>query len=159
VDWFLDGRSGGKNFKTWAGQQSIIDIATDLRSLVPEPGGSYWFRSAPPSDFVPLNFDSNLGATGADVDIGFSFDPLKAAGLRIGMRTAVELLALVGLQRFRPAELDGAWEYGVWQMPAHVELATLACCGAVRRMAGRRFQFRLLYRTKYLKSFLPGRPV
>ncbi len=60
VDWFLDDRSGGKRFKTWAGQQSIIDIVTDLRSLVPEPTGTDWFRPGAPSDSVALNFDSNL---------------------------------------------------------------------------------------------------
>lgn len=162
VDWFLDDRSGGKRFKTWAGQQSIIDIVEDLvknlRALTQEPTETDWFRLAPPCDSVPLNFDSNLGGAGADVDIGFSFDPLKATGLRVGMRPAIELLTFVGLQRFRPAELKDAWQYGVWDAPASVELGALACCDGVPRLARRTFRFQLLYRTKYLKSFLPGRP-
>jgi CRISPR-associated protein Csb3 len=156
VDWFLDDRSGGKRFKTWAGQQSIIDIVTDLQDLVPEPDGSEWFRPGAASDSMPLNFDSNLGGAGADVDVGFSFDPL---GLRVGMRPTIELLAFVGLQRFRPAVIDAAYEYGVWEAPMCAELCALASCGAVRRLARRRYRFELLYRTKYLKSFLPGRPV
>jgi CRISPR-associated protein Csb3 len=159
VDWYLDDRSGGKRFKTWAGQQSIIDIVTDLTKLVPEPEGTDWFRAGAQSDSVPLNFDSNLGGAGADVDVGFSFDPLKPLGFRVGMRPTIELLAFVGLQRFRPAVAGMAYEYGIAEAPACVELCALASCGAVPRLAVRRYRFELLYRTKYLKSFLPGRPV
>lgn len=159
VDWFLDDRSGGKRFKTWAGQQSIIDIVAELRSLVPEPIKTDWFLPGAPSDSVALNFDSNLGGAGADVDVGFSFDPLKPLGLRVGMRPTIELLAFVGLQRFRPAMFDTVYEYGTWEAPACAELCALASCGAVQRLAAGRFRFELLYRTKYLKSFLPGRPV
>lgn len=161
VDWFLDTRSGGKSFKTWAGQQSIVDIVTDLRPLMPQAGDAPegWLHSSSVSDCVPLHFDSNLGGAGADVDVGFSFDPLKSAGLRVGMRPAIELLAFAGLQRFRPEQTSEAWEYGVWTRPSGVELSALACCGVVPQLAERQFQFRLLYRTKYLKSFLPGRPV
>jgi CRISPR-associated protein Csb3 len=161
VDWFLDERSGGKRFKTWAGQQSIIDIVSELRRLIvqAEADSEGWLATASASNCVPLNFDSNLGAAGADIDIGFSFDPLKAMGLRVAMRPAIEFLAFAGLQRFRPAESDGAWEYGVWARPSNVELSALACCGAVRQLAQMRFRFQLLYRTKYLKSFLPARPV
>jgi len=93
------------------------------------------------------------------VDVGFSLDPLKPLGLRVGMRPTIELLAFVGLQRFRPAVFDVVYEYGIWEAPACAELCALASCGAVQRMAGRRYRFELLYRTKYLKSFLPGRPV
>ena len=159
VDWFLDDRSGGKSFKTWAGQQSIIDIVTDLQRMMPleDSDAEGWLNEVSSSDCVPLNFDSDLGGAGADVDIGFSFDPLKSSGLRVGMRPSLELLAFLGLQRFRPADLDGLWEYGVWDRPASVELAALASCGAVRRLTCKRYRFQLLYRTKYLKSFLPGR--
>lgn len=158
VDWFRDDRSGGKRFKTWAGQQSIVDIVTDLRSFLPEPTGTDWFCPGEPSDSVPLNFDSNLGGAGADVDVGFSFDPLKPLGLRVGMRPTIELLAFIGLQRFRPAVVHDVYEYGIWEAPAWAELCALASCGAVR-LSARRYRFELLYRTKYLKSFLPARPV
>lgn len=162
VDWFLDTRGGGKSFKTWAGQQSIIDIVTDLRPLMPqaEPTSKRWLTSAVSNGCVPLNFDSNLGGAGADLDIGFSFDPLKKLGLRIGMRPVIEFLAFVGLQRFRPARLEDTWEYGVWARPMGAELAALACCGVERRLILRRFRFRLVARTRHgLKGFLAGRPV
>jgi len=160
IDWFLDERSGGNSFKTWAGQQSIVDIVSDLRQLMPPSNSdsATWLETTS-SACVPLNFDSNLGGAGADVDIGFSFDPLKISGFRIAMRPAIELLAFVGLQRFRPAEFSRTWEYGIWNRPAGVELGALTACGGVSRLASKRYRFQLLYRTKYLKSFLPGRPV
>ncbi len=159
TDWFLDEWSGGKRLKTWAGQQAIVDIVRDLRDLMPPPDSQpeTWLQAASTAECTPLNFDSNLGGAGADVDVGFSFDPLKSSGLRVAMRPAVELLAFVGLQRFRPAPTPDAWEYGLWAEPYGRELAALVSCCAVPPLGSQRVRFQLLYRTDYLKSFLPGR--
>src|SRR5689334_786671 len=66
VDWFTDERAGGDRYKTWAGQQSVIEIARAMKRPI-EDGG--WAGTAP-ADWltrpggagVPFNFDSNLGA-------------------------------------------------------------------------------------------------
>lgn len=158
VDWFQDGRSGGQSLKTWAGKQSTIDTVRQLRALIPEPSGADWFRPIQPSKSVPLYFDSDLGGASRDLDVGFSFDPLKAIGMRVAMRPTIELLAFVGLQRFRPKEVKGEFEYGSWEAPARPELGALACC-RTGRLAARVFRFRTLRRYEYYKSFLPGRPV
>jgi CRISPR-associated protein Csb3 len=39
------------------------------------------------------------------------------------------------------------------------ELAAAACCGLLPSESSRTLEFRLLYRTKYLKSFLPARHI
>jgi len=157
VDWFLDDRSGGAALKTWAGKQAAVDTVETLRALLPEAAT----LDAPAlTDRVPFYFDSNVGGVGDDIDVGFSFDPLKdSAGLRVAMQPAIELLAFVGLQRFRPVRMDKVWEYSVWQAASSAELAALICCGVVQRRAERRFRFGLVARTDYTKSFLPGRPV
>ncbi|HTQ40311.1 MAG TPA: type I-U CRISPR-associated protein Cas8c [Pirellulales bacterium] len=163
LDWFTDGYAGGSRFKTWAGRQSVLDIATSMKQALE---AAEW-RTEKCLTFLakecglPFNFDSDLGGQGDAVDVGFSFDPLAASALtRIGTsaRPALELLAFVGLQRFRPAEIKGEnrFLYTTWNQPLPIQVAMPAACGVLPLSGAKRFEFRLLYRTKYLKSFLPA---
>ena len=165
LDWFSDSRAGGSRFKTWAGRQSVIDIATAMKDAL---AAAEW-RNERCLTFsvtgcgLPFNFDSDLGGQGGAIDIGFSFDPLAGSALtRIepSARPALELLAFVGLQRFRPEEVKGEnrFLYAAWDRPLPVQAAMPSACGALPLAGATRYEFRLLYRTKYLKSFLPAVP-
>jgi CRISPR-associated protein Csb3 len=168
IDWFLDDRAGGDRFKTWAGQQSVLQIATAMKEAT-----EVLFRQTLPSEQwlaqtrsgcgLPFNFDSDLGGQGAALDIGFSFDPLSASAttrIEPTVRPCLELFAFVGLQRFRPRQIpqDNRFLYHLWQQPLPPEIAFPAACGLLPSRENRSFEFRLLYRTKYLKSFLPAIP-
>jgi CRISPR-associated protein Csb3 len=163
ADWFLDDRSGGNAFKTWAGQQSVLDIASNMKRLVQECDFSrisyedllFWTKN---SDSVPFNFDSDLGGVGSDLDVGFSFDPLK---IHVQIRPIIEILAFIGLQRFRPVfdEAKNCYRYSIWFSPLIPEIASVAACGLLGLKNSKILEFRLLYRTKYLKSFLPAKQV
>jgi len=163
IDWFLDERSGGNAFKTWAGQQSVLDIASNMKRLVtefdlneiPHEELLFWTKS---SDEVPFNFDSDLGGVGSDLDVGFSFDPL---GIHVQIRPFIEFLAFIGLQRFRPSfdEARNCYKYSLWFTPLIPEVASVAACGLLGMRDFRSIEFQLLYRTKYLKSFFPARQV
>ena len=112
---------------------------------------------------LPFNFDSDLGGQGGALDLGFSFDPLADSSLtRIETmaRPALELLAFIGLQRFRPSQINGVnqFRYTAWNRPLPIQVAVPAACGVLPIAFASRFEFRLLYRTKYLKSFLPAVP-
>ena len=162
LDWFIDERSGGAVFKTWAGQQSVIDIARDLKEGVSradwkEPHHDWLFERTD-CDGLPFNFDAEQGAMGSDRDVGFSFDPLKS--IRVRIRPLVEFLALVGLQRFRPLRRrnENRYMYSIWFHPLPPSIACTAACGLLGPHIARTFELRLLYRTKYLKSFLPAIP-
>ncbi len=160
LDWFLDERAGGKTFKSWAGQQSVVDIAGGIKALIevdpasPEKCLSQLGRS----DCVPFYFDSDLGGAGSDLDVGFSFDPLKSIGLRVTVRPLLEFAAFVGLQRFRPGTVGtkNEYEFSAWSEPLLPEAAAPVVCGHVESLKSGTFSFGLLYRTKYLKSFLPA---
>ena len=163
--WFSDDYAGGSRFKTWAGRQSILDISKSMKEALK---GTAW-RNEDCLTFsvsgcgLPFNFDSDLGGQGGAIDVGFSFDPLAGSALtRIesSARPALELLAFVGLQRFRPSEIKGEnrFLYTAWNQPLPVQVAMPAVCGAVPVAGSNRYEFRLLYRTKYLKSFLPAIP-
>ena len=165
ISWFSDNYAGGSRFKTWAGRQSVLDIATSMKDALKE---SVW-RNERCLEYsvtecgLPFNFDSDLGGQGGAIDIGFSFDQLAGNALtRIESRArpALELLSFIGLQRFRPQEVQGEnrFLYTAWNQPLPISVAMPATCGVLPIAGVSRFEFRLLYRTKYLKSFLPAIP-
>lgn len=165
VDWFADEFAGGSRFKTWAGQQSVLDIARAMHRGLGEAGvhdeATLWNSTRRVG--LPFFFDSDLGGQGSALDIGFSFDPLaESDATRItGMsRPALELLAFIGLQRFRPNEITrNRFTYVAWPCPIPVSVAAGAACRAFLLGDAPVYEFRLLYRTKYLKSFLPAIPL
>jgi CRISPR-associated protein Csb3 len=160
VDWFNDDLAGGKRFKTWAGQQSVLDIA---RAMHDGCGKTQGIWDDVRRTGLPFNFDSDLGAQGSALDIGFSFDPLAgsdATRIEGTCKPALELLAFIGLQRFRPCELprQGRFVFTAWRPPLPPSAASTVASGAVTLVGDPQFEFKLLYRTKYLKSFLPAIP-
>src|SRR5690606_14554098 len=77
VDWFTDAYAGGARFKTWAGQQSVLDIAQAMHlgvSKVAVDESTIW--SSARHIGLPFFFDADLGGQGSALDVGFSFDPL-----------------------------------------------------------------------------------
>ena len=162
IDWFLDERAGGSRFKTWAGQQSVIDIAQGMHGPLLKAKWSdippaEWLSRSGPVDALPFYFDSGLSGQGSALDAGFSFDPL---GFKMPSRPLLELAAFIGLQRFRPLQVPGEnlYRFDLWPTPLLPSVAAAAACGAAAVAGARRYEFRLLYRTKYLKSFLPAQP-
>lgn len=160
VDWFTDDFSGGSRFKTWAGQQSVLDIARAMHGAL-DTKNDIW--SSHRKIGLPFNFDSDLGGQGSALDIGFSFDPLagsEATRIEGACKPALEFLCFIGLQRFRPREIsrENRFVYTAWNTPLLPSVASAVTCGAVNIGHESMYEFKLLYRTKYLKSFLPSIP-
>lgn len=166
IDWFRDEHSGGSRFKTWAGQQSVLDITTAMHSglaSIPDLSESTLWNSMRGGG-LPFYFDSELGGQGSGLDIGFVFDALAGSDttrIEVSCKPALELLSFVGLQRFRPREVKGEnrFIYTAWNQPLPPVVAAAVACRAIRLSAAPSYEFRLLYRTKYLKSFLPAQPL
>jgi CRISPR-associated protein Csb3 len=162
IDWFLDELAGGSRFKTWAGQQSVLDIATAMHQGLGTISELAVWDSARGIG-LPFNFDSDLGGQGSALDIGFSFDPLAgSAATRIEgtCKPALEFLCFIGLQRFRPREIPrkNRFVFSAWSAPLAPSVASAVACGCLTPAEAPRYEFKLLYRTKYLKSFLPSIP-
>lgn len=165
VDWFCDESAGGSRFKTWAGQQSVLEIARAMHGgmvgAIEESDPSLW--SSARGIGLPFNFDSDLGGQGSALDIGFSFDPLagsEATRIEGRCKPGLEFLCFIGLQRFRPREIlrENRFIYNAWLSPLPPSIASAVACGAVNVCDESLYEFKLLYRTKYLKSFLPAIP-
>jgi len=163
IDWFLDDRAGGNRFKTWAGQQGVLDIASAMkRAIQPTPGkvnpAEACLRASVLGGGLPFYFDSDIGAQVTAIDVGFSADPLKISS---AVRPYIELLAFVGLQRFRPckSETENRYSYAIWGEPLSPILAAAVCGCAVEVFATAQYEFSTQFRNDYYKSFLPSQPV
>ncbi len=173
LDWWKDEAAGGSELKTWAGRQQVVTIARAMRQafaralqwasesgrelerdllqyseVIPDP-------TDPKRSVAPFYFDARRAAGASNIDIGFSPDVQQIDATSF---PAVEFLCLVGLQRFRPARDPKARKYlfNAWSWPLLPAAACAAVAGVPADYAGRRYEFRLLFRTKYLKGFLPA---
>ena len=138
----------------------MVDIAHAMREGIVQSCWSdiepdKWLSQPTDNKGVPFNFDSNMGPQASSVDVGYSLD-----ALRVSMRTRplIELGAFIGLQRFRPFPVNGTnlYRYRTWHVPLALQVAATTACTILPLPRSHDFAFRLLYRTKYLKSFLPA---
>jgi hypothetical protein len=162
LDWWLDSRAGGSIFKTWAGQQKVVSIASAMQAVINSEAldeHSLLNTSAVLYDgdggkVEPFYLDARRASQSHSLDVGFSPDAQK---LLMPVFSAVEFLCLIGLQRFRPlcVREEDHFEYCAWIVPLSISIASAAAAG-LTACPGSRFKFQLLYRTKYLKGFLPA---
>jgi CRISPR-associated protein Csx14 len=159
IDWWRDEtRPPGKGsaetcargeFKTWAGNQSPQQIIYDqllpaMRRIV-ESSTPNWF-----SVRVPLSGRFGFDHTAAveAIDAGWSPDKLE---LPVATSPAVELLAMIGLQRFRPATCKSRFQfaYSTWRDPATALIAALKASCALSDTLAQRFTFGIGTRGDY----------
>ncbi|QYU66332.1 hypothetical protein J4558_15200 [Leptolyngbya sp. 15MV] len=161
LDWWRDeSRSPHKEsvnetcapsaFKTWTANQSPQQILYDrllpaLRRFIKDEVQSLlWER-------VQLTGRFGLEPTAASValDVGWSPDSLEVP---VASSPAIELLAAIGLQRFRP-ELDSqnrrVCRYRAWTIPLPLSVAPAACVGALVGVPARTYRFRIAERGDY----------
>lgn len=159
LDWWRDDRGERTELKTWAAKQMVAKMAEEMLAVIKSAG---WSQAPNPNelfqwvrcDSLPFNFDSDLSGAGSARDAGFSADTL---GLKASFRPLLELLAFIGIQRFRPASADGdRIEYCLWSVPLAPPVAFAAAIGALDSVSGPRYEFDLFNRTKYMKVFLPA---
>lgn len=158
IDWWNDEITGGSRFKTWAGKQLVWEILDALqRSLRTREWNAKTSADCLFERFsdgnLPLYFDADIGAHSSSIDVGFSLDALS---IRSSVRAVIELAALVGLQRFRPRYSRDAVTYTVWRTPLSPLLASVAAAGVFTEQSSETNEFGILFRSKYLKSFLPA---
>lgn len=124
----------------------------------------------------PFYFDSTRGTNASPIDQGFSANKLsvwrdglpsksgKIKRKQVKMEStafpAVELLALIGLERFRPmpTELPRVFVYRAWAVPLPPSAAAAAACGLLPGVGGHLYRFENAFRTDQRKhrGFLPA---
>jgi CRISPR-associated protein Csb3 len=164
LDWWRTADDDATSPKTWAGSQEIHKIARaaqdaligirDQKDLmnhgcVMRTPEEYQECEMDQRKVEPFYFDARRFAH--SLDVGFSLDKQLIETITY---PAVELLSLIGLQRFRPVPSSnkGAFEYLVWSRPLSPTVASVGCYCAV--LPGHRYSFQLRPRAeKYYKAF------
>lgn len=154
--------------KTWAGRQEIHKVARSAQDALPtiDDGTAlfdhgcvlrvpeeYWKQSSDGQKSVePFYFDARRFAH--SLDVGFSLDVIEAETIA---HPAIELLSLVGLQRFRPgpAPIKWSFDYWTWPRPLSAPVAAGVAGGAVpmHGRVGYRFSLRFRDDQKRYKAF------
>ncbi len=99
-----------------------------------------------------FGFDSTAAWNAQDV--GFSPND---QGMAVESSPATELLAAVGLQRFRPVIDNGVVQYQLWNNPASPAIAAAFTCGGIQH-SGTRYRFEIVNRGQY-SAFGKARPM
>jgi CRISPR-associated protein Csx14 len=97
---------------------------------------------------LPGRFGFDPGAAWNALDVGFS---PNEQGIDVASSAAVELLAAVGIQRFRPALAEDrqSFDYATWGAPLPPQVAAAASAGAVWVKPARRYRGRVVSRGSY----------
>jgi len=150
----------------WSGNQKSLPIwlqlREELRILI---AGDEPTKTLPRTDTQLLNlfrltrpltgrfgFDSTAAWNAQDV--GFSPND---QGLAVESSPAIELLAAVGLQRFKPVIDDGMIQYHIWNTAASPAIAAAMACGGIQHL-GTRYNFEIVNRGQY-SAFGKARPM
>jgi CRISPR-associated protein Csb3 len=160
LDWW---QAGDENddlpiVKTWAGRQEIHKVARstqDALRLVTHFPSLFAYncilqmpveyskdQGAKSKGIAPFCFDARKFAH--TLDVGFSLDVQQ---IKSQTYPAVELLALIGLQRFHPPSLK-KWHfrYTTWLHPLPTPVAVANACGMASSPKSCEHEFRLLFR-------------
>lgn len=120
--------------KTWAGRQEIQKVARAAQIALPDIDDKtalFDHRCVLQLDtkkVEPFYFDARRFSH--SLDVGFSLDMLGAETIA---HPAVELLSLIGLQRFRPspAPIRRSFDYWTWSIPLRAPVAAGVAGGSV----------------------------
>ena len=162
--------------KTWAGRQEIEKMAVALQNALSGIQDKdlqmmldyNCIIRKPKEDGMKARSEGKVEAFYFDdrrfahrLDAGFSLDALKLESVSY---PAVELLCLIGLQRFRPSPTTGqtrSFDYWVWTRPLGVTVGRAAACGAIQAAGSSHYRFSLRSRDdqKRYKAFSKAIPV
>jgi len=172
LNWWQIGDEDTAAPKTWAGNQEIHKVfrsAQDALGNISNVTNLFYHHDVMrmPKEYQkskgdqkktiePFYFDARRFAHA--LDTGFSLDVQSA---ETQAYPAVEMLSLIGLQRFRPTPMSNKWafEYMIWKIPLSVAVASVV--NYCTFLFGDRYCFKLLFRDdqKRYKAFAFSNPI
>jgi CRISPR-associated protein Csx14 len=157
LNWWLDpfGQSA-EPLKCWAGQQTSLSVALGLLQKLPENADCNLLKFAA---MTSTRFGVDPRSAWNAADVGYSPNEHQQESSTF---PAVELLAAIGLQGFRPLEIRNSerkreYRYALWHDPLPRAVAALACCEPWEGLRAHRYRFELGKRGNY-KVFRYSQP-
>ena len=142
--------SADSAWKFWSGNQGVLKIWNNLRGQLSQQVADGAFDKSEalfPRVFMSGRFGFDAQAAWNALDAGYSPNDQNQP---VATRPALELLALIGLQRFKPAVLkDFQFEYCTWGKPLESASAQVAACGLLAVPPSSRFRTKVVRRGKY----------
>jgi CRISPR-associated protein Csx14 len=139
-------------WKLWAGQQSSLSIwktlSSALRGSLTKFVSRHGREILRSHEFLSGRFGFDPGAAWNALDIGFS---PNEQGMKVATSPFTELLAAIGLQRFRPSpgRTRAEFVYATWALHLSPGVAKAAASCHFPWAGGRRFRGRLSHRGSY----------
>lgn len=136
----------------WSGQQTSFRIWRDLRIALEKQLIGIRLEQLENlfAQRVLLSgrFGFDPGAAWNSIDVGFS---PNEQGINVASSAAIELLAAIGIQRFRPSLADDrqSFTYATWGQALAPSVAASAACGAITVPPSHRFHGRVISRASY----------
>jgi hypothetical protein len=136
----------------WSGQQTPLRIWTPVRGalarLLPVLDSERAYRLFEQREFLTGRFGFDPGPAWNALDVGFS---PNEQGLRVESSPAVELLAAIGVQRYRPQIVirRDRFDYSTWGSPLPPLVASAAAAGSIACPPTIRYCGRIVSRGQY----------
>lgn len=136
LDWWLEASGKSGALKLWAGNQTSLQVfgklAAALRDVLDRELSDQAVLRAVAPETGGLGFDAAIGWSSEDT--GFSYNnPRAEGGRKREIRPAIEMLGLIGLQRFRPIVSERTFRYSTWDVPLSPSTARFAAFGSGHR--------------------------
>mgnify|MGYP005839112735 CR=1 FL=1 len=150
LDWWLNPMRTDKSIlKTWGGQQSSRGVMTELLAqLRPLPCADLLQHRV----YAKSRFGVDARSAWDALDAGYSPNDFNQPGVTYPW---VEVLAVIGLQGFRPEALPKRrFRYAVWFAPLPLPAARAAASAPWPGLPAARFCFELATRGQGYKTFL-----
>ncbi len=136
----------------WSGQQTSIriwsglqaELTSQLQRLADEQLEHLFEQRL----FQGGRFGFDCGPAWNALDVGFSPNEQQ---MEVESSPATELLAAIGLQRFRPFLNDNrdGFDYFTWHSPTHPSIAAAAMAGAIQDLDALKFRCSVISRGQY----------
>lgn len=146
LDWWIDEGGHKTPLKLWAAHQSSLSILQALKKALGD---------------CTLNAETNLFSSGLPLTTRFGLDPRAAwnaldvgfspneQGIGVVTYAVVEMLASVGLQRFRPMVTSSGFQFCTWSTPLRAPVARAASVGALALARSRPYMFEIALRGSF----------
>jgi CRISPR-associated protein Csx14 len=150
LDWWLDPFRGKPvNLKCWAGQVTTANLFSELLPMVDENSQGTELFNRPNMTKAKFGVDPRSAWNALD----FGFSP-NEHGSDAATFPAVEVLAAIGLQGFRPkAESREGVSYALWQEQLPAAIARMAFRAPWSGLGCREFEFSIAKRGQSYKYF------
>jgi CRISPR-associated protein Csx14 len=149
LDWWLDPfRVGPSNLKCWAGQVTTQKLFADLLPLIQSESGPNELMIAAAMSKSKFGVDPRSAWNALD----FGFSPDKQ-GKDAATYPAVEALAAVGLQGFRPNVVRREGAFHLWTIPLPLAVARMGAVAPWDGLPRLDYQFSVAKRGQSYKYF------